>query len=159
MKRRTVTIAAGIVGLVFVCSGIVFAQAGKEAKEAQTKSQSQTQSPSAPEADLQWLWGEIVAVNSQNKEMKVKYIDYDSDTEKEVNIYVDDKTTFENVDTLDAIKPQDGVSIDYVISDTGKFIAKNVSLEKAEDMEETGEVVVPQEELKAPAAPDAAPAK
>ena len=155
MKRRTAIIAAGIVVLVFVCSGIVFAQARKEAKEAQAKPQP----PTTPEADLQWLWGEIVAVNSQNKEMKVKYIDYESDTEKEVNISVDDKTTFENVDTLDTIKPQDGVSIDYIISDTGKFIAKNVSLEKAEDMEETGEVVVPQAESKVPAAPDAAPAK
>ena len=155
MKRRTAIIAAGIVVLVFVCSGIVLAQARKEAKEAQAKPQPST----PPEADLQWLWGEIVAVNSQNKEMKVKYIDYETDTEKEVSIYVEDKTTFENVDTLDAIKPQDGVSIDYVISDTGKFIAKNVSLEKAEDMEETGEVVVPNEESKVPVAPAAAPAK
>ncbi|MFA5362248.1 MAG: hypothetical protein WC335_03240 [Candidatus Omnitrophota bacterium] len=155
MKRRTAIIAAGIVGLVFVCSGIVFAQAGKEGKEAQSKSQP----PAVPEADLQWLWGEIVAVNSQSKEMKVKYIDYETDTEKEVNIYVDDKTTFENVETLDSINPQDGVSIDYIIGDTGKFIAKNVSLEKAEDMEETGEVVASQEESKDPAASEASPVK
>lgn len=149
MKKRTAIIAAGMAGLIFVCSGIVSAQTAKDAKEAQSQP-----SPSS-EADLQWLWGEIVAVNSPGKEMKVKYIDYETDTEKEVSISVDDKTTFENVDSLEAIKPQDGVSIDYVIGDTGKFIARNVSLEKAEDMEETGEVISSlKEESKAPVIPE-----
>jgi hypothetical protein len=64
------------------------------------------------------------------------------------------------VDSLEMIKPQDGVSIDYVINDAGKFIAKNISQEKAEDMEETGEVVAPPaEETKTPAAPEAATAQ
>ncbi len=156
MNRRTAIITAGIIGMVLLSSGIVFAQAAKEGADALSLGQPSA----AAEADLQWLWGEIVSVSSQSKEMKVKYIDYESDTEKEVSIYVDEKTTFENVDTLDAIKPQDGVSIDYVISDAGRFIARNVSLEKAEDMEETGEVVAPPiEEEKAPDAADTAPGK
>jgi uncharacterized Zn finger protein len=63
----------------------------------------------------------------------VKYLDYDADQEKEMAINVDEKTIYENVKSIDEIKPQDTVSIDYIVSPEGKNIAKNISIEKIEE--------------------------
>jgi hypothetical protein len=84
------------------------------------------------EPETQWVWGEVVNLDTENKVMVVKYLDYETDQEKEISIGVDDKTTYENVKSLDEVKPQDAVSIDYTLSPDGKNIAKNISLEKPE---------------------------
>lgn len=84
------------------------------------------------ESETQWLWGEVSSIDIQRNELLVQYLDYDTDQEKEVNISVDDKTTYENVDSLLDIKPHDAVSIDYVVFSDGKNVAKNISVEKPE---------------------------
>ena len=130
MRTKICIILISIVSLIFLTANFNFAQEQLTPETAQT--------PSEPE--VQWLWGEVVSVDTQNKIILVKYFDYESDIEKEITINVNDKTTYENVQSIDEIKPKDTVSIDYLVSLEGKSIAKNISVEKAEGSE------VPQEE-------------
>jgi hypothetical protein len=83
----------------------------------------------------QWLWGEVETVNAQAKTIQVKYLDYDTDIEKELVLTVDAKTKFENAKGLEDIKTQDTVSVDYFTGSDGVNLAVAVSLEKLEDME------------------------
>lgn len=110
---------------------------------------------SQAESQTQWLWGEVVSVDTQKNELLVKYLDYETDQEKETGISVDDKTTYENIGSLLEIKPQDTVSIDYTVSPEGKNIAKNISVEKPESVEpQAGGVTLPEtlpEDLQSPA--------
>jgi hypothetical protein len=83
----------------------------------------------------QWLWGEVEMINAQAKTLQVKYLDYDTDLEKELTISVDDKTKFENVKGLEEIKAQDTISVDYVVGSNGANLALDISVEKLEDMD------------------------
>lgn len=85
---------------------------------------------------LQWVWGEVTSVDAQNNELKIKYIDYETDMERETSITVDFQTTYGNFSAFSDIKPKDTVSVDYAVSPEGKNIAKNISLEKPEDLPE-----------------------
>jgi hypothetical protein len=85
--------------------------------------------------EVQWIWGEVVSIDSQKNEMTVKYLDYETETENNIVIAADEKTTYENINSLGQIKLQDNVSIDYVVGPAGN-IAKNISIEKAESNEE-----------------------
>lgn len=94
--------------------------------------QSETQLQGIEDSDMQWVWGEVVSVNAENNMLTVSHLDYETDLEKEIKLSVDDKTSYENVASLKDIKVHDTVSIDYVDSD-GKYIAKNISIEKPEE--------------------------
>jgi len=83
------------------------------------------------ESEIQWVWGEVVSMDPAMKALTLKYLDYETDQEKDIVILADEKTTFENVKNLDGIKLQDTLSVDYTVSE-GKNTAKNVSLEKPE---------------------------
>jgi len=96
------------------------------------------------ETETQWLWGEVVSVDLQKNELLVKYLDYETDQEKEVKINVDDKTIYENASSMLEIKPLDTVSIDYIISPDGSNLAGNISLEKLEN-EGAPEEAIPEE--------------
>ena len=78
------------------------------------------------------MWGEVVSTNPINNELLVKYVDYDTDSEKEITISTDDKTIYENAKSIDEIKVGDSVSVDYAVSADGKNLALNISLEKPE---------------------------
>ena len=93
------------------------------------------ETPAAKESEVQWLWGEIVSVDTLTKQMIVKYLDYETDTEKEISININDKTNFENAKSLDEIKAHDTVSVDYITTSEGKNIAKNIGVEKNEGMQ------------------------
>lgn len=99
-----------------------------------------TENPTVKEAlsvdtEAQWIWGDAVSIDTAAKTVLVKYLDYETDTEKEINISVDDKTAYENVKSIDEIKLQDTLSVDYIISPEGKNIAKNISVERPEGIE------------------------
>ncbi|HQJ15569.1 MAG TPA: hypothetical protein PLJ26_03715 [Candidatus Omnitrophota bacterium] len=89
----------------------------------------------AVDLEPQWLWGEVVSVNAQSKTIQVKYLDYDTDIEKELVLTVDGQTKYENAKGLDDIKPQDTISVDYMVSADGVNLAVAISLEKLEDMD------------------------
>lgn len=120
-----------VLGIMFACilisTGLIFSQ-----EQAAEKPPAQ-EVPS--ESETQWIWGDVASIDAAAKKILVKYLDYETDTEKEINIVVDDKTTYENVTSIDEIKPQDTLSIDYMISPDGSNIAKNISVEKPEGRE------------------------
>ncbi|MFA4888613.1 MAG: hypothetical protein WC628_03435 [Candidatus Omnitrophota bacterium] len=80
--------------------------------------------------EVQWVWGEVSALDTQNKAITLKYLDYETDQEKEIAISIDDKTGFENIKAFEEIKPGDSLSVDYIAAADGKYIAKNISLEQ-----------------------------
>lgn len=91
--------------------------------------------PAAPAAGTvmpEWLWGEVVSVDKAARTLTVKYLDYDTDIEKETVIYTDDATVFENIKSLDEIKAEDTVSIDFTVAQD-KQLAKLISVERIED--------------------------
>jgi hypothetical protein len=90
---------------------------------------STPQAPSQNENDTQWAWGEVVNVDGAGKTITVKYLDYETDQERDIVLVVDEKTTFENIKIFDEIKVQDTLSVDYIIGPDGKNIAKNIGLE------------------------------
>jgi Domain of unknown function (DUF5666) len=128
-KNIALVIALGCF-LMLANSGIILGQDEQKQEDS-----------AAMAADMQWLWGEVSAVDNANKTLAVKYIDYDTDAEKEANILVDEQTVFENGKSLADINPNDTVSIDYVVNSGGKNIAKSISRETLEN-----EAEAPQEE-------------
>ncbi len=122
MKKITGFILALTVSLLFLNAGLTLAQ--EETQEAQA------QVAAGPEG--QWIWGEVVSVDAANKAVIIKYLDYETDQEKEMAVATDASTTYENVKSIDEIKQQDTASIDYVVTLEGKNLAKNISVEKPE---------------------------
>ena len=151
MGAKKAFILISVFSFIFLITGLTFAQdKTQESAPGQTKEQVPAQpeaeavapveaaTTAAPaegaktEPEIQWVWGEVVSTNPINNELLVKYVDYDTDSEKEITISSDDKTTYENAKSIDEIKVRDSVSVDYAVSADGKNLAKNISLEKPE---------------------------
>ncbi|MCX5697056.1 MAG: hypothetical protein NTU54_03660 [Candidatus Omnitrophica bacterium] len=126
MGKKVTFISIGLICLLFAYTGGGFAQ------EQPASAQTPKAEEGAVESDILWLWGEVSSIDSQNKNLLVKYFDYETDQEKEMTVAVDNKTILDNIKSFDEIKPQDTVSIDYIVSPDGKSIAKNISIEKPE---------------------------
>jgi hypothetical protein len=94
--------------IIFVCAGLAFSQDQPQAQEASAPPQASSGQPQAPET--QWIWGEVASLDAPAKTIVVKYLDYESDQEKELTLQVDDKTTYENVKSMDEIKVKDPLS-------------------------------------------------
>ncbi|MBI3991314.1 MAG: hypothetical protein HY350_04100 [Candidatus Omnitrophica bacterium] len=114
--------------ILLVNTGMVFSQ-GEAPENPPVK-----EAPSA-DTEAQWIWGDVVSIDTAAKTVLVKYLDYETDMEKEINISVDDKTAYENVKSIDEIKLQDTLSVDYIVNAGGKNIAKNISIERPEAVE------------------------
>ena len=78
------------------------------------------------------IYGEIKSVNSANNSIVVQYYDYDSDTEKSVEITTDHNTKMEGAVTINDIKQNNWADINYAVVN-GKNIAKSIAVEKEED--------------------------
>ncbi len=128
MKRKTFLFWGIIFSFILINAATVFCQDENAGMPAPNQA-----APAEP--DMQWLWGEVVSVDAAAGRVVIKYLDYETDTEKEIAIDVDDKTAFENINSLGGIKPVDILSIDYVTSPEGKNTARNISLEKPESAE------------------------
>ena len=90
--------------------------------------------PSATtEFETQWVWGEVISSDPQNKEITINYFDYETDTEKELKLTIDERTRYENVNSLNDLKLHDTISVDYILSTDGKYTARNISVEKPEE--------------------------
>lgn len=131
--------------IVFIAAGAVFSQ-GEQVIQGPPLQQA-----GVVEQQLQWVWGEVV-LEPANNTLTVKYLDYENDAEKEIAITADENTVYENIKSLSELKPKDTVSIDYIVTSEGKNIAKNISVEKVEDTQESEEGSLPAEE-KLPALP------
>ncbi len=121
-----------------------------QAQQQAQQTEQTAQAPAFNESDTQWLWGEVNSLDIPNNELAINYFDYETDSEKEIKIKIGDNTTYENVKSLNDIKLNDTISVDYALSPDGKYIAKNISIEKPE---ETSPLPVPASN--APPAPPA----
>ena len=124
MVRRVCLCLAVVMGLAV---GVLYAQ-DPAAKDEITIA---TELP----METQWIWGEVVSLDAQMNEVTIKYLDYETDQDKQMVVAVDDKTTYENVKSLVELKPNDTLSIDYEVTAEGKNLAKNIGLEKMEEEE------------------------
>lgn len=120
---------------VFLVSGNAICQdeaAASDIISAQGPVQAQDEAGAldVKEPETQWIYGEVVNLDPQNKAILIKTLDYETDQEKEIAVTVDEKTSFENIKSLDEIKPNDTVSVDYVAAGENKNVAKNISLER-----------------------------
>jgi hypothetical protein len=122
------------IAFYFIFTGYSFALNGNQEQPAETVTGPVDQS-----ADTQWVWGEVIAVDAAKNEFMVKYLDYETDQEKELTLSVDGKTAFENVRSLAEMKAQSQAGIDYIVSSEGKNIARNVSVENMESLESEGQ--------------------
>lgn len=95
-----------------------------------TAQEPAAQIPATNEPDTQWLWGEVSSLDIPNNEITINYFDYETDTEKAMKINVDNNTKYENINSFSDIKLDDPISVDYALSPDGKYIAKNISIEK-----------------------------
>ncbi len=85
------------------------------------------------ELETQWVWGEITALDPQNKEVTINYFDYETDTEKELKLSMSDNTRYENINSINDLKLHDTISVDYILGADGKYTARNISVEKPEE--------------------------
>ncbi|MCU0666523.1 MAG: hypothetical protein MUF05_05475 [Candidatus Omnitrophica bacterium] len=111
--------------------------------------------PAAPVVNAegpQWVWGEVVSVDPAAKVIKVKYLDYETDTEKEMDLKVNEATTFEGVGSLEEIKLQDMVSIDWALGPGGVSLAQTISRESIEEAPAADNMAAPAYEMDNPAA-------
>ena len=133
--RSKINLALGItVSFILISSGLAFGQNETAADMPQAKTEPAESVASEP--DIQWMWGEVVSIDAASKTITVKSMDYESGSEKQASVVVDDKTAYENVKSLDEIKPQDTISVDYIVSSEGKNIAQNISVERADAIPE-----------------------
>jgi hypothetical protein len=128
-KLNSAILIAGLFLFTAWLPGQALGQQGQEETVRQEMAQ-----PPVPqdESEMQWVWGDVVSADAANKTIVVKCLDYETDQEKEMTINADDKTVYDNVKSLDEIKPKDTLSIDYIISADNRNIARNVSKEAAE---------------------------
>jgi hypothetical protein len=99
--------------------------------------------PAAADLETQWVWGEVTSLDPQNKQVTINYFDYETDAEKEVKLLIDDKTKYENINSLSDLKLHDTISVDYVLSADGQYNARNISVEKPEESAAPAEAATP----------------
>ncbi|GEM_PF-3300336 len=80
--------------------------------------------------DLKWVWGEVVSVDPAGTSIKVRYLDYETDSETEAIFAIDKDTVFENIASVENIKTGDSAGIDYSVNKDGKNIVKSISIER-----------------------------
>jgi hypothetical protein len=130
MNLKKVAVLSGFIIVMIAAAQIVLAQ-----EAAVTPTDSPLITANQPvglqkESDMQWAWGEVTNLDNQAKTVTLKYLDYETDQEKEMVLAVDEKTTFENIKDFNELKLKDTLSIDYLAGVDNKNIAKNISLEK-----------------------------
>ncbi len=129
MKVNMRIVLIAIFSLILIGIGFAFSQ---EASKAEVNPAVPEEAAFEPET--QWIWGEVISIDAAKGQAIVKYLDYENDIEKEITITVNEKTAYENLVSLDQLKPKDTVSIDYTVTSDEINIAKNISVEKPEEV-------------------------
>ena len=128
MDLKKAVVLWGVAIIVLGTTQIVFAEDAPSID--QTMITSSQQPDLVKETDMQWAWGEVTNLDSQANTVTLKFLDYETDQEKELVLAVDEKTTFENIKDFSELKLKDTLSIDYTVEADNKNIAKNISFEK-----------------------------
>ncbi|MBL7070144.1 MAG: hypothetical protein ISS27_01575 [Candidatus Omnitrophica bacterium] len=128
MKLRPGLIIALSISLIFLSSIIACAQEGNIVL-----------GPEEPKVqdgpEVQWLWGEVLNVDPTYSQIRVRFLDFLNDTERELLLTVDNDTTYENISVLEEIKRKDNLSIDYIVTGSGLYLAKYIGLEQAKKVD------------------------
>jgi hypothetical protein len=119
------------VALISLHEGVSSAQEKTAPQEVATE---KLQNPAVEASDTLWLWGEVINLSIESNQITVRYLDYDTDNEKEITLTTNEKTSYDNVPSLSNIKPQDTVSVDYYLGPGDKYFAKNISVEKPDEL-------------------------
>jgi Cu/Ag efflux protein CusF len=106
-------------------------------------------------APAEWVWGEVVSVDTEKKQIVLKHLDYDTYEEVQTTLKVGDKTLFENVASLGEIKAGNHLTADFKIVE-GSSLADLIVVEK--DVQEESMVSEPVIEPETAVAPEAAAA-
>ena len=111
--KKVIFLTVFFVSIIAVTS-IVFAEEAVAPAEDSSPAVTSGQQPAAAQEknDTQWAWGEVTNLDNQAKTLTIKYLDYETDQEKELVLAIDDKTSFENIKGLDELKLKDTLSID-----------------------------------------------
>jgi hypothetical protein len=124
--RRVLSVLAFFVS---ISMPLFLACAAETSAESGNPVISQSQPSAQEESDTQWAWGEVLDIDGAEKTVTLRYLDYETDQEKDIVISVDANTSFENIAGFDEIKPKDTLSIDYLPGPDGRNTAKNISFE------------------------------
>lgn len=130
MNFKKFTVLSGFIILSMVITLIAFAEEPIAAPVDSAAAPVDQQAAPKSGNETQWAWGEVTNLDAQAKTLTLKYLDYETDQEKDLVLAVDEKTVFENIKSLDEIKINDTLSIDYAVGSDGKNIAKNINFEK-----------------------------
>ena len=130
MNLKKVVVLSGLAIVIMATTQIVFAEEAAVTPVDSVAIVSNQQATSQKEGDMQWAWGEVTNLDNQAKTVTLKYLDYETDQEKELVLIVDEKTTFENIKDFNDLALKDTLSIDYTIGVDNNNIAKNISFEK-----------------------------
>jgi hypothetical protein len=125
MSKKSVSVAVLIAAVLLAHANIALSQT--EALKGGAVADIQN------DPEILWLWGSVVTIDAQNKQLQIKYFDYETDVEQDISMVVDDKTTYENIQSINDLKPQDVLSVDYYVGLDGKNIARAISVEKPEE--------------------------
>ena len=131
MKKISLKVL-GVCACLFLIQSFVFSEDTTEAPPVKPGQEQEAAAPAQADKtkDFSWVWGEITKVDAGLGQVVLKYLDYETDTEKELPLIVDASTNFENVAGINDIKSGDYASVDYVAASDGKNLAKNISIEK-----------------------------
>jgi hypothetical protein len=132
MGLKRMVILSGFAIGILAFAQIVLAQEAAVAPVDSEVITSDQQASLPKDSDMQWAWGEVTHLDDQSKTVNLKYLDYETDQEKELVLVVDEKTTFENIKDFNELKLNDTLSIDYMLGADNKNIAKNISFERPE---------------------------
>ncbi|MDO8489719.1 MAG: hypothetical protein Q7S42_06425, partial [Candidatus Omnitrophota bacterium] len=130
MSLKKLTFLSGFIIFSMVITFAVFAEEPVVAPTDATVISSDQQVAPKNISETQWAWGEVTNIDVLVKTLTLKYLDYETDQEKELILTVDEKTAFENIKSLDEVKIKDTLSVDYMVGADGKNIAKNINFEK-----------------------------
>lgn len=83
-----------------------------------------------------WAWGDVLFIDKDGGQFVVNYLDYDKLIKTDIVLFVDEKTIFENAHGLDRIEIDDNVSVDYIITDSDKNIARLITVERIQQLNE-----------------------
>jgi len=161
MKVSKLVLVFGVIfSLSFIAVGAAQDQQADSTRSAPDASQevvAPMEEAVAPAAEktTEWVWGEVVSVDKENKELVIKHLDYDTYEEVQTALKLDDKTLLENVTDLGEIQPRDHVTVDYK-ADKGSNIAGLIVIEKSKETTPLVEVKTDQVSVKI-LDPEAAP--
>jgi len=124
MRLKTALILTVVSCFMLIGVDYVFSQGEPAQDQAgqEVKSEQRTQQFS----------GEVVSVDAQNKTLVLKHLDPETSQEQAVNVCVDEKTSYQNVESIAGINEKDNLNIDYIVDAEGKNMAKVVNLKKQE---------------------------